>query len=309
MADYEAAMKAGDPITATSKRAHPSKALKVGSVHAAIATFYTSTDFQNWSPETQRTRRNILERFRVEHGEKMIGTLQPRHVADMVAAKSKTPAAAQNFKKTLSALMRFAILHGYRNDDPTTGVKVPRLKGDGFATWSEEHIAAFEAHHSIGSRARLAFALLLYTAQRRGDVIRMGRQHIREGLLSVRQAKTGAALQIPIHPHLQAVIDATPSNHLTFLVTAYGKPFTSAGFGNLFRDWCSEVGLPVGLSAHGLRKAACRRLAEAGCSANQIMAVSGHRSLSEAEKYVRAADQIRLARAAMAIVTQRKENL
>jgi len=89
---------------------------------------------------------------------------------------------------------------------------------------------------------------------------------------------------------------------VTFLVTAFGKSFTSPGFGNLFREWCDEAGLPRELSAHGLRKAACRRLAESGCSANQIMTIGGHRSLAEAEKYVRAADQVRLAQSAMKIV-------
>ena len=102
----------------------------------------------------------------------------------------------------------------------------------------------FETRHPIGSRARLAFALLLFTAQRRGDVVRMGRQHVRNGAISVRQQKTGAALEIPIHQDLQTVLDATPSDHLTFLVTEFGKPFASAGFGNWFRDRCNEAGLP-----------------------------------------------------------------
>ena len=298
MAAYEAALNDGPkrPEIGASRT-------KPGSINAVIVGLYGSTEFQGWSPETKRTRRNILERFRAEHGDKTVANLQPRHVADMIAAKAATPAAARNFKKTLAALMRFAVTQGFRNDNPVTGVSAPKIKGDGFQTWSEEHIAAFEARHPIGSRARLAFALLLYTAQRRGDVIRMGRQHIRGGLISVRQNKTGTALQIPIHPALQTILDATPSDHLTFLVTSFGKPFTAPGFGNLFREWCNEADLPRGLSAHGLRKAACRRLAEAGCSANQIMAISGHRSLSEAEKYVRAADQVRLARSAMATVT------
>jgi integrase len=277
---------------------------KPGTINALVVALYCSTEFQGWSPETQRTRRNILERFREQHGDKTVANLQPKHVADMIAAKAATPAAARNFKKTLAALMKFAVTQGIRNDNPVTGVSAPKIKGEGFITWSEEHIAKFEAWHSIGTRARLAFGLLLYSAQRRGDVVRMGRQHIRNGLLAVRQNKTGTVLQIPVHPALQAIIDADQGNQLTFLVTSFGKPFTSAGFGNLFRSWCNEAGLPRQLSAHGLRKAACRRLAEAGCSANQIMAISGHRSLSEAEKYVRAADQVRLAQAAMATISK-----
>lgn len=277
---------------------------RTGTINDLIVKFYRSTEFQGWSAETQRSRRNILERFRLENGDKTAANLQARHVADLIAAKASTPAAARNLKKTLAALMRFAVSQGIRGDNPVAGVSAPKIKGPGFQTWSEEHIAAFEAKHAIGSRARLAFALLLYTAQRRGDVIRMGPQHIRNGLMVVRQNKTGTVLQLPLHPELQIVLDAKPSEHMTFLVTSSQKPFTSPGFGNLFNKWCKEAGLPRGLSAHGLRKAACRRLAEAGCSATQIMAISGHRSLGEAERYVRAADQVRLARSAMATVSK-----
>jgi len=132
----------------------------------------------------------------------------------------------------------------------------------------------------------------------------MGRQHVRDGAMSVRQQKTGRSLEIPVHPALQAILEATPSNHLTFLTTQAGKPFSPAGFTNWFRDMCNEAGLPRGTSAHGLRKAACRRLAEAGCSANLIAAVSGHRSLREVQRYTEAVDQARMARSAMEKVTR-----
>jgi len=115
----------------------------------------------------------------------------------------------------------------------------------------------------------------------------------------MRQQKTGAVLAIPIHPGLAAILDATSSEHLTFLTTRDGKPFSPAGFTNWFREMCNEAGLPRGLSAHGLRKAACRRLAEAGCSANVIAAISGHTSLREVQRYTAAADQARMARAAI----------
>jgi integrase len=177
------------------------------------------------------------------------------------------------------------------------------LKSDGWASWGEEEIAAFKSRHSIGSRARLALGLLLYTAQRRSDVLRMGRQHLRNGILEVRQQKTRAVLAIPVHPELQAILDATPTDNLTFLVTERGKPFAPGSFNDIFRRWCEEADIPKQFTPHGLRKAACRRLAELGCSASQVMAISGHRSLSEAEKYVRAADQRRLARDAIDTLT------
>ena len=123
---------------------------------------------------------------------------------------------------------------------PDRNIKQRSIKGDGFHTWTDDEIAQFEAHHPIGTKPRLALALLLYTAQRRGDVVRMGRQHIREThdgpALYVKQRKTGVELLIPIHPELGAVLDATPSEHLTFLVTATGKPYGDNHFSESFEN-------------------------------------------------------------------------
>src|SRR5262249_1661669 len=139
--------------------------------------------------------------------------------------QSRKPGTALNFLVALRGLMRHVIGVGLRADDPTTGVHGPKFRSAGFYSWTEDDIAAFEAKHPVGSTARLAFALLLHTAQRRADVIQLGRQHLRDGLLQVRQSKTGATLAIPLHPELKPVLDATPAEHLTFLVTKAGKPF------------------------------------------------------------------------------------
>jgi integrase len=270
-----------------------------GTINAAVISYFHSSAFATLAPETRRMRRNILERFRNEHGDKRIALLQRGHIDRMVAAKAGTPSAARNFLYTLRALMAHCISQGWRVDDPTQGVKRPSIKTAGFHTWSEEEINAFGLAHPIGSRARLALALLLFTAQRRSDVIRLGPQHIRDGVIQIRQRKTNASLVIPVHPDLATILAATPSGHLTFLTTKDGRPFSAAGFTNWFREMCKEADLPRGTSAHGLRKAACRRLAEAGCSANVIAAISGHAGLREVQRYTAAADQARMARSAI----------
>jgi integrase len=270
-----------------------------GTINAAVVSYFNSSAFASLAPETRRVRRNILERFRAEHGDKRIALLQKVHIDRMAAAKGATPAAARNFINTVDALMRHCVDQGWRVDNPAQGVRRPRIRTDGFRTWSEADIAAFEAAHPIGTRARLALALLLYTAQRRSDIVRLGRQHVRDGIVQVRQQKTGVVLAIPMHPALATILEATPSEHLTFLTTRDGKPFSPAGFTNWFREMCNEAGLQRGISAHGLRKAACRRLAEAGCSANVIAAISGHASLREVQRYTAAADQARMARLAI----------
>jgi integrase len=296
MAAYEAAIEGAPRIEIGAKH------LKPGTVAAAVMSYFNSWAFRNLAAETRRTRRNILERFREQHGDKRIALLQSEHLKSMVAAKAGTPQAANNFLKTVRALMQHCIDQGMRTDDPTQGVRGAKIKTDGYRTWTEADIEAFEAVHPIGTRARLALALLLYTAQRRSDVVILGRQHVHAGVLHVRQRKTARSLELPIHPALQAILEATPSDHLTFLTTQAGQPFSPAGFTNWFRDRCNEAGLPRGTSAHGLRKAACRRLAEAGCSANLIAAVSGHKSLREVQRYTEAADQARMARSAMETV-------
>ena len=217
------------------------------------------------------------------------------------------PFAARNWLKAIRHLMQFALSAELCKVDPTQGIKIKTPKTDGVHTWTEQEIAAYQNAHAIGSKARLAMALPLYTGQRRSDVIRMGRQHIANGVLTVRQAKTGVTLAIPVHSDLKAVIDGTPGEHLTFLTTRTGQPYSGNDFSEQFRAWCDAAGLPAKCSVHGLRKAACRRLAEAGCSASEIAAISGHATLSEVQRYTKAAEQARMARNAMARQATAKE--
>ena len=294
MAAYQAAL-AGAPLPIGAAREAP------GSMSALIASWYRSAEFRQLSPTSQNTYRRIVERFRAEHGDKPVARLEPRHVRALIAAKADTPAQANRLLSILRLLMRHAVEHDWRPDDPTRDVRRVRYRKREYPTWTEEDIAAFEARWPIGTRARLALALLLYTGQRRSDVIRMGPQHLRNGRIEVRQLKTDARLAIPVHPALAEVLAASRSGHMAFLVTALGKPFASGNaFYNWFADCARAAGIAKGLSPHGLRKAAARRLAEAGCTPHEIAAVTGHQTLKEVERYTKAADQARLATAAIA---------
>jgi len=229
-----------------------------GSVADVVARYYKSTEWQGLAPATRKVRRNIFERIREEHGDKSFAKLETEHVQRMVEVKG--PEAGRNFLKMVRALARVAVADKLRGDDPTAGVKTIRHKTEGFHSWTDEEILAFEARHPLGTRARLAFDLLLYTGQRRGDVVLLGRQHLRDGRFHLTQGKTGTALVVPVHPALRVSMEAAPKANMTFLVTEYGKPFSAAGFGNWFRNICNQADLPH-CSAHGLRKAAARRLA------------------------------------------------
>ena len=148
------------------------KRSKAGTVGAAIGAYYLSPlYFGALAPGTQAMRRAILERFRTEHGDKPIALL-PREFIALTLAKMR-PFAARNWLKAIRHLMLFVVSAGMRKDDPTQGIKLPSAKTNGIYTWTEQDISTFQAAHPIGTRAHLAFALLLYTGQRRSDVIRM----------------------------------------------------------------------------------------------------------------------------------------
>jgi integrase len=296
---YEAAL-AG--VTAPPSMIGASRT-KPGTVNAAIVGYYQSLAFCSLAVGTQNMRRAIFERFRTEHGDKHIATLPQKFIVHMLSCMK--PVAARNWLKALRGLLEFAIAEGFRADNPSLGIKLPKHKTAGRHAWTDAETAQFEAHYAIGTRERLAFTLLLETAQRRGDVIRMGPQHIRVGPegpeLYVKQQKTGTELLIPVSPQLQQAFDATPCRHMTFLVTKSGRPFSGNDFSEQFRAWCDAAGLPKRCTVHGLRHASLTRIANAGGTVHQIAAFGGHKSLSMVQQYSKAADQARLAREAGAL--------
>ena len=295
MLAYEQAM-AGQPLI------EPGRArLKPGTMDALALSYFASPAFTTLAENSRLTYRRAIERFCLAHGSKAAAQLHREHIIRLMAASADRPQAANQLRKILRVLMQHAIEIGMRGDDPTRDVKAIRINSDGFHTWTEAEIEQFEGRWPIGSPERLAFALLLFTGQRRSDVVRMGPQHIEAGMLRVRQQKTRADLLVPVHSKLHETLSASTTGHLSFIVTRDGRPRSLGSFSNWFKDACVVAGVGH-CSAHGLRKAAARRLAEAGCTPNEISAITGHRSLSEVARYTRAADQKRLATVAMAKV-------
>jgi integrase len=272
---------------------------RAGSVEQAIVSYYGSSAFGRLARTTQALQRSHLERFRAKYGSKNIASMPADFISRLIADLS--PHVARNWVKTLRSLMKHAKAVGLVQINPAKEVQLPQAKGSRW-TWTEDEIEQYERHHTIGTKARLAMALGLYTSQRKGDVIRMGRQHIRGDTLVVRQNKTGTTLQLPLLPELQQVIAATTSSNLTFLTSPTGRPYHASSFGRDFQTWCREAGLLPRCTFHGLRYAMARRLAERGATTHQIAAITGHKSLSEIARYTKAADQVRLAREAMKLI-------
>lgn len=272
------------------------------SINALIIEYYRSTEFRELADSTRRAYRGQLDRFRRKHGDKGALSIQTPHLEAIFLAMAAAPEAAANLRKRLRRVFRLAVRLGWRQDNPVNETEITRKRDRGIKGWSDEDLTQFEGRWPSGTRERLAYALCLYTGQRRSDVIRMGPQHVSNGRISVVQQKTAHRLMVRLHPILAAEIAANASTgnagNLAFLTTVKGAPFTVEGFGNWFRDACAAAGLK-GKSPHGLRKSAGRRLAEAGCTEKEIAAILGHTTLGEVARYTREANQAGLADAAM----------
>jgi integrase len=272
----------------------------IGSFDALIVSYYKSPEFHALKTSTQGVRRRIIEAFRKDHGTKPVALLTRNHIKTIIGAKSDVPEAANNLLKVLRVLLAFAIEQGMIESNPCIGVKRYKSQGDGFHVWSEGEVAQFESRHPGGSKARLALALALYTAQRVSDLHRMGWQHVQGDRIAVRQEKTKTPLLIKMHPELLRVLRGVPKTNLTFLLTPSGKPYSAQTLSQWFGKQCRLAGLRS-RSAHGLRKLATTRLANAGASNEQIKSHTGHKTHKEVDRYTKAANQSLLNDQALAL--------
>lgn len=278
--------------------------------------YFQSAEYKRLDQRTRHVRKLIVEHMWAEPtkpGSTKLFEDMPLQVMGAKACRtlrdrrSEKREAANSRVKALRAIFAWACKPdvGYMDTNPARDVSYFPQEGDGFHTWTEDEIAKFEEKYPIGTKPRLALALLLYTGQRRSDVILFGRQHLSNGNLHFTQfkgrKKKPVTLTIPVHQKLQKVIDASTCGDLTFLVTEFNKPYTAPGFGNWFRRMCNAAGL-THCSAHGLRKAASTRLAERGATEKQIMAITGHTTSKEVTRYTKAASQKRLAQSAISLL-------
>lgn len=252
------------------------------------------------SMATRRQRENIFVHVLASAGTKPYAAITQATITAGRDRRSSTPSQSRNFLDAMRGLFRWALKAKHVRIDPTAGVdNPPRPKGDGFTPWTEEHVATYERHWPLGTRQRVWLAVLLYTGLRRGDAVRIGRQHVRDGIASLKTEKSQETVEVtlPILPVLAETLAAGPCGDLNFIVGANGKPLTKEGFGNEFKHACKAAGVPG--SAHGVRKIAATTAANNGATVAQLNAIFGWSGNAMASLYTRMADRQRLAKEAM----------
>jgi integrase len=274
-----------------------------GTLAALAISYYGSPAYRDLAPSSKVNYRRVIDGFLQNHGHRRVDQIRREHIDAIIGKMANKPGAGIVLLKRIRTLLHYGIALKWLRHDPTLGATSYRSKE--FHTWTEKELAQFEVRWPEGSRQRLVYALLLYTGQRGSDVYRMSYAHIDGDTIEVAQQKTGhensdEKLIIPMHRNLRHELALAKRKHVVILATAFGQPFSLKGFGNFMSEAIKAAGLPARCKAHGLRKAAARRLAEAGCTAKQIQAITGHKSLEEVERYTRKADQMVLARQAVA---------
>ena len=279
--------------------------------------YIASTEFQNFQDRDKANRRGVLDGCFDEPlkpgakeriGDCPLHTILPVHIRMLRDRKIKAgvPAAANNRLKYLSAMFAWGIENDHINTNPSREVKTAKYEREGYHTWTVDEVRQFEAHWPIGSKPRLAMALMRLLGLRGGDVRVMKRKQIGKVVI-IKPRKTAKnpkaePMELPVLPELRKVLDTHIIGQDAYMiVTEYGKPFTERGFGQWFARQCERAGLPL-CTAHGLRKAGATLAAERGASTKQLMAIYGWTSPSQAETYVAKADRTRLAAGAMNLI-------
>jgi integrase len=277
-------------------RAKSHKSPPTGTFAWGLHLYRQSQAWGALSPATRRQRDNIFARIVRTHGDTPLSAWRRGDVAAGRDKRAATPAAARHFVEALRGLFGWLVESGLVASDPTSGITVVKPKTGGFQAWTADEEAAFCARWPLGTRERVAFAVLRETGLRRGDAVKVGRPHLRDGVIRISTEKTGERVAIALSPALQEALAAGPIGELTFIAGDRGLPMTKESFGNWFRDAVKSAGFEN--SAHGLRKAAATADALAGWTDAELDAKFGWTGRKMASLYTRAANRERLSLAA-----------
>lgn len=269
----------------------------MGTIAALVASYKASRAYQALRASTKKSYATALEHLRTVHGDRLVSQMTRSRIESVILGpylietpeQKARPGQALHVLKVLRVVIKHGIAIEWISRDPSVGIKRP--KTNEIRSWTDAECAAFERRWPLGTKQRTAYAVMLWVGAARVDVHQITWPQLDQERARYTRSKTGISAEPKICGELQEVLNAASRNHITVINTEFGKPFSIKGFGNFMRDAMNAAGLPLDCKPHGLRKTLGRRLAEAGTSASWIMAILGHRTLAEAERYTRDADR------------------
>jgi integrase len=282
--EYEAAIRGDEPRTS-------SKASK-GSLAWLWKLYRETAAWTDLSLATRKQRERIMRQALETAGDQPLSKITARAIQQGIDRRK--PFAARHFVDTMRGMFKWAVTAEHVDADPTAGKSVAKPKTRGFPEWTEEELDLYAARWPLGTRERVMWGVYCFTGLRRGDAARLGKQHIRNGVITIDTEKTGTRVTIPVLPELAEILAAGPLGELAIIASKRGQPLRKEVVGSLFKEACIAAGIP-GKSAHGIRKAAATRAANNGASVAMLEAIFGWEGGQMAALYTKAADRRRLA--------------
>lgn len=272
-----------------------------GSVNDLVSRYLRSSDFKGEAqPVTLSKNRAIIERFRQKHGEHIVAKVTFEHLDKIIAdARVKNADgtggkfAAQKLRKELKRLFGYAVKLGWLPSNPVDHIRPLKLRTDGFHSWTDDEVAQYQNHWALGTHQRLALELVLWTGKRIGDAAVLGPQHIIDNFLVSIDSKTQKLSQIPLSKHVLRALAAVGETNGYLITWSHGKGYSKKSLSQTFSEWCNQAGLPH-CSAHGLRKAITRRMAESGLTNAEMKSITQHTADAELDVYTRGVNQKQL---------------
>jgi integrase len=225
-------------------------------------------------------------------GSPAAAALEPRHVVQLRDTLADTPGAANQAVRALGALYAWASKpeQGHAKSNPAA--KIALFKQGEHQPWPETLLEEGLADPTV----RLPVALLYFTGQRIGDVVRMQWNDVEGGEIRVYAQKTRSRLWIALSGDLAALLSKAPRPSTAILTNEAGRPWTQSGLRQMLQAWALKRGEKI--VPHGLRKNAVIALLEAGCTVAEVSAITAH-SIAMVEHYAKGRNQRRIGRAAI----------
>jgi integrase len=268
---------------------HPTRYLP-GTFGLLCHEYTHSADYSQLAESTRREMGYVIKALVKEHGEKRITKLERKHILGWKDAMARKPGAANKMLRTVKRLLAFGLDRGMLDTNPAAGVGMMKLGR--YRAWTDEECVAFETRWAPGTLQRTGYALALYTAQRRGDLVRLKWSSIAGDAFRLVQRKTGEPMEIKIHRDLKTALAAVHPRHEAAILTgAQGKALGDVYFGHIMARAIADAGLPDACVLHGLRKTGARIVQEVG---GNVPSITGHRSPRMVAEYTRDADQAKL---------------
>jgi Phage integrase family len=306
--EFDAAYQAA----VSGERVQPLGSAAKGSLEWLWMLYRQSPAWTGLSLATRRQRENIMRPVLKTGGKEPLSRINKNAI---IKGRDKRMGGAgtqaKHFVTTMRGMFQWAINQPERlaREDPTAGISFKRSKDGkkgGFPVWLDHEITKYETRWPRGTRERVLFDIYQFTGLRRGDATVVGKQHVRDGVISLHTEKTGMLVTIPILPELQETLDAGPLGELCWFASVKGRPMKKESVGNFFKDRCVAAGIPD-KSGHGVRKAAATEAADNEATHAQLNSIFGWKGDQMASLYTESADRKRLAASAIVKLSRTKK--